>query len=78
MVGFKEDIIVLRALLDVNVPKFTGNDLPLFNSIMSDLFTGLKPNEPDNSHIEKVLKLSCKNNNLQCTPSFLGKCLQLL
>jgi len=43
MTDYKEDIIVLRALLDVNIPKFTGNDLPLFNSIMLDLFTGLKP-----------------------------------
>ena len=59
MINDKEDIIVLRALLDVNIPKFTGNDLPLFNSIMSDLFTGLKPNEPDNSQVEKMLTKSC-------------------
>jgi dynein heavy chain len=43
MLDSVEDIIVLRALLDVNIPKFTGNDLPLFNSIMSDLFVGIKP-----------------------------------
>lgn len=41
MLGDEEDIIVLRALLDVNIPKFTGNDLPLFYSIMKDLFTGI-------------------------------------
>ena len=64
MTGYKEDIIVLRALLDVNIPKFTGNDLPLFNSIMLDLFTGLEPMQPDYSHIEKVLRVSCEQNNL--------------
>lgn len=38
MSKYNEDIITLRALLDVNIPKFTINDIPLFNSITSDLF----------------------------------------
>jgi dynein heavy chain len=64
MLGTKEDLIVLRALLDVNVPKFTGNDLPLFNSIMSDLFTGIKYEEPDNSLVMGVLKKDCEADNI--------------
>jgi dynein heavy chain len=60
MLDSEEDIIVLRALLDVNIPKFTGNDLPLFDSIMKDLFTGIDPDDPDNSMVETVLLRSCK------------------
>jgi len=59
----KEDIIVLQSLMDVNLPKFTKSDIPLFMSITSDLFptTTLPPR--DYKILLDAITSVCEENN---------------
>ena len=40
--GMAEDVVLYRALRDMNMPKFVFEDVPLFNGLLGDLFPGLE------------------------------------
>ena len=47
-----EDIVLIRALRDSNLPKFLAEDVPLFESILADLFPGISPPALDSGALE--------------------------
>jgi dynein heavy chain len=70
-----EPYIGLRALNDVNVPKFTSNDIPLFLGITSDLFPGVELPKPDYGKLVAAMNEACTEKNLQPKKEFLEKCI---
>jgi len=72
-----EEILLLRALQDVNLPKFLSHDLPLFKGIISDLFPGFSRPEIDYGAMMTCLRLVNEQQGMQNTPWFLMKQIQL-
>lgn len=68
-----EDQLLLRALRDVNVPKFLKDDLPLFENIIKDLFPGVAKPEIDQGNLIAQLKKTCELYKLQPVQSFIDK-----
>ncbi|CAK83095.1 unnamed protein product (macronuclear) [Paramecium tetraurelia] len=79
-----EEQLLLRALRDVNVPKFLKDDLPLFENIISDLFPGLERPQYDYGKLIPELSLQCEKYVFKEQPypvqpvqPFIDKVLQL-
>ena len=72
-----EDQLLLRALEDVNVPKFLEEDILLFKNIISDLFPTTERPKIDYELLLSNCESVCKKVNLLPTKYFKQKIIQL-
>ena len=72
-----EDVTLIRALRDSNVPKFLAPDIPLFNAILKDLFPGVTVPAIDYGTVKSYIEQKLTENQLQVVPAFVGKIIQL-
>uniref|UniRef100_A0A8C4HI64 Dynein, axonemal, heavy chain 1 n=1 Tax=Dicentrarchus labrax TaxID=13489 RepID=A0A8C4HI64_DICLA len=72
-----EELICLRAIQDVNVPKFLQDDLKLFKGIVSDLFPKTKQEPINYGILEVSMRDVCAKKNLKDVDGYISKCIQL-
>merc|ERR1719506_302839 len=74
---YPEDVIALRSFMDVNMPKFTSADIPLFKGIIGDLFPGTESLASDYGKMTVEMTRLTIAAGLQPTEAFLFKTIQL-
>jgi dynein heavy chain len=72
-----EDVLVLRSIIDVNLPKFLSPDCPLFHGIVSDLFPGVEVAPPDRDLMYQAFQDMCSTKKLIGVDYFWGKVVQI-
>jgi len=72
-----EAVLALSAFIDVNLPKFTSNDIPLFTGITGDLFPSVELPPSDYGKLIGELEGSARRLHLQPRKTFIQKCIQL-
>ena len=72
-----EDVTLIRALRDSNIPKFLAPDIPLFNAILRDLFPATNIPATDYGTVQQNIERILTENQLQVLSSFASKIIQL-
>ncbi|XP_068083916.1 dynein axonemal heavy chain 6 [Anabrus simplex] len=71
-----EDVVLIRALRDSNLPKFLADDANLFQGILNDLFPGIVIPEQDYGELQKAIEFVMTEDNLQPEPCMILKVIQ--
>ncbi|KAK3599709.1 hypothetical protein CHS0354_037182 [Potamilus streckersoni] len=72
-----EDVVLIRALRDSNLPKFLKQDAVLFQAILQDLFPGVMIPEHDYGILQEEIETVQINRGLQSNTTQMKKVIQL-
>ncbi|CCI45148.1 unnamed protein product [Albugo candida] len=72
-----EEVLLLKALQHVNMPKFLAHDIPLFNGLISDLFPDVDQATSNITSLDCMIKRVIQRKKLQAHQFFLLKTMQL-
>ena len=72
-----EDVLILRAINESNLPKFTSEDIPLFKGITHDLFPMSAAAEQRDAQLQEVIEMVTRSVGLLPKTEFCNKVIQL-
>ncbi|KAJ3359470.1 Dynein heavy chain 10, axonemal, partial [Kappamyces sp. JEL0680] len=72
-----EDVVLMRALRDMNLPKFVFEDVPLFLGLISDLFPGLDCPRVRYPNFNDAVEETLREGNYLIVPEQVDKVIQL-
>jgi dynein heavy chain len=72
-----EQVLLIKALRDSNLPKFLKDDVPLFEALLNDLFPAMRVSEAVHPLLQREFDQDLSDNCLVNTPAFNQKLLQL-
>uniref|UniRef100_A0A7S4D2X3 Dynein-1, subspecies f n=1 Tax=Eutreptiella gymnastica TaxID=73025 RepID=A0A7S4D2X3_9EUGL len=72
-----EDVVLMRALRDMNAPKFVFEDVPLFLGLIDDLFPGLQVERVTQEALAKAVQNDIKTKGYQYLSQQADKVVQL-
>jgi dynein heavy chain len=73
----EEEMALIQAIRASNGPKFLPGDLPLFNSILLDLFPGIKSSAPPPKSLQNAIQASLQEKLLEPISAQVEKIMQL-
>ena len=72
-----EELVLLRALRDMNLPKFIYDDMILFQSLLNDLFPNLIQSSVQHVDLHRVIEDVLNKQNYTIVPTQMAKIIQL-
>ena len=75
--GINEQMVLIQSVVDTCIPKLVSDDIPLLESLMADVFLGVKYQASPDERLREIIVEVCEERHLRPTDNFVGKVLQL-